>query len=416
MTDVTDAPMFNPFEEGFFEDPREQFALLRDQNPVHLSPVGVWMVFRYQDCFDILRDPELSVDYNRVVELNPDAAQERLDQFSDALGEQAPQSPRDRRSMLNIDPPDHTRIRRLLSKVFTPRRVEELRPMVQRLVDGILTKMESKDEAELISDLAFPLPFAVISEMLGMPEGDSEELRSWSHAVVKTLDPIISDTEVREAFTAGAAMESHISEVIEWKRKNLSDDILSALITAEEDGDRLSLEELIDQVVLLFVAGHETTVNLIGNGTYRLLQHPDQLQLLRDNPDLIQSAVEELLRFDSPVQLSRRITLKTASFAGTEVPAGTFVMTCLGSANHDPEQFGPNAHELDIRRENASRHLSFGSGVHHCLGAALARIEGQVAIGSLVQRFPKLAVADGSGNWNGRIVLHGLDTLNVTLG
>jgi len=254
----------------------------------------------------------------------------------------------------------------------------------------------------------------VISELLGMPMERRDELREWSHAVVKTLDPIISVDEARAAAVASDAMTEHIERVVAEKRRAPADDLLSALIAAEDEGAVLDEQELRDQVALLYIAGHETTVNLIGNGTLALLRHRDQFERLRADPTLAANAVEELLRFDSPVQFSRRIALRDLDVAGERIEAGAFLMTGLGAANHDPEQWGPTADELDLGREGAGHHVSFGSGVHHCLGAALARVEGQVAFTALTRRFPDLRLTDAPRAWNGRIVLRGLDALPLT--
>jgi cytochrome P450 len=210
-------------------------------------------------------------------------------------------------------------------------------------------------------------------------------------------------------------MIQHVTAAIEWKRSTPADDLLSAMIAAEEEGDRLSTDEVIAQVVLLFIAGHETTVNLIGNGTLALLRHPDQLALLRSQPDLIGNGIEELLRYDSPVQFTRRITLQPMEIGSVAVEQGSFLFMILGGANHDPEHFGPTADDLDLTRRDAPHNVSFGGGVHHCLGAVLARAEARVAIGTLVQRFPGLALVDDEPAWNGRMVLRGLDALPVTL-
>lgn len=409
-----DAAMFNPFAPGFFDDPYSHYAVLREQDPVHRTPFDVWILFGYEECNTLLRDQSLSVEMDKALAVNPAMRTQRMSQLEGLFPEVG--DARLNRSILFIDPPDHTRLRRLVSSVFTPRRIESLRAMVRSLVDLALDGVEGPGEMDVIADLAFPLPFTVISEMLGMPDSDRDQLRAWSHRAVKLLDPILSDDDARAAVESGMAMYGHCSEVIAWKRKNLADDLLSALITAEDEGDTLSAEELLDTVVLLFIAGHETTVNLIGNGTYRLLGNRSQLERLRDDDSLDRAAIEELLRFDSPVQFSRRITLEEREVGGKVIPAATFVMTCLGSANHDPAEFGPDAGELDLSRPSAGHHLSFGSGIHHCLGAALARLEGQEAIPRLIRRFPRLEAASEKADWNGRIVLRGLDSLPVSLG
>ncbi len=271
----------------------------------------------------------------------------------------------------------------------------------------------SDGRLDVIADLAFPLPFAVISEMLGMPEGDRDELRGWSHTMVKSLEPIITPDDVPLLIDASDHMIEHVHAAIEAKRREPAEDLLSALIAVEEEGDRLSTEELVAQVVLLFIAGHETTVNLIGNGTLALLRNPAQLAALRSAPDLIANAVDELLRYDSPVQFTRRITLLPFEIDGHSIDPGTLIFAILGAANHDPEHFGPTADALDITRRDAPHHLSFGGGIHHCLGAVLARMEARIAIGTMAMRFPDLELATEQPAWNGRMVLRGLDALPV---
>ena len=405
-TTTGESAIFNPFEPGFFEDPYAQYAELREHDPVHRSPLEVWVLFRYDDIVGVLRDSSLSVQVDNAT---PTA---RMQMFA----EQAPEErERGAHSILNVDPPDHTRLRRLVSKAFTPKMVHELRPRIQALVDEALDTMAARGESDVISELAFPLPFTVISEMLGMPDGNRDEVRGWSHTLTKTLDPILSPEEVQAALTAADNMQAHVQDVLAWKRDHPADDLLTGLLAAEDEGDRLSEIELLDQVLLLYVAGHETTVNLIGNATLALLGHPDQLAQLRSDPELDGGAVEELLRYDSPVQFSRRITTADLDVAGTTIPAGTFTLTCLGSANHDDARWGPTADELDITRPDAGQHMSFGNGIHHCLGSSLARTEAQVAIGTLVRRFPDLELA-GKPERNGRVVLRGLESLPVTLG
>jgi cytochrome P450 len=398
--------IFNPFEPGFFDDPYPQYAALRAHDPVHRSPLEVWVLFRYDDIVGVLRNSSLSVQVDNAT---PTA---RMQMFA----EQAPEErERGAHSILNVDPPDHTRLRRLVSKAFTPKMVHELRPRIEALVDEAVDTLAARGEADVISDLAFPLPFTVISEMLGMPDGNRDEVRGWSHTLTKTLDPILSPEEVQAALAAADNMQAHVQDMLAWKRDHPADDLLTGLLAAEDEGDRLSEIELLDQVLLLYVAGHETTVNLIGNATLALLRHPDQLARLRADPELDGGAVEELLRYDSPVQFSRRITIADLDVDGTTIPAGTFTLTCLGSANHDEARWGPTADELDITRADAGQHMSFGNGIHHCLGSSLARTEAQVAIGALVRRFPDLALA-GEPERNGRVVLRGLESLPVTLG
>lgn len=406
MTETSEL-FFNPLEAGYVEDPYPHLAEMREHDPVHLTLVNQWVVFRYDDAFRLLRDPNTSVN-DSSIEVHDD---ERVAAF-EAIAEEVDVELRESTSILNVDPPDHTRLRRLVSKAFTPSTIEGLRPLVQQLVDDTLDRIAERGSSDVVADLAFPLPFDVISEMLGMPESDKDQIAAWSGAIVRTIDPMISEDQIRDALVAQQAMDAHIDAVIAWKREHPADDLLTAMIDAEEDGDKLSSIELRDQVSLLFIAGHETTVNLIGTGIYELLRHPDQLALLRDDPSLDAAAVDELLRFVSPVQFSRRITLTDVEFGGKVIPKGMFVLAGLASANRDPDRWGPTADELDLRRAGAGQHLSFGSGSHFCLGASLAKLEAQIAIGSFVRRFPDAALA-GDVRWNGRINLRGLDHLPV---
>ena len=402
----TDALFYNPLAPGYIENPYPHFAEMRRHQPVHLTLVSQWVLFRYDDTFRLLRDPALSVSDKNIEVHDAD----RLAAFEAAAGDDA----RENTGMLGMDPPDHTRLRRLVSKAFTPSAIEALRPRVQELVDAALDEVAERGSGDVVAQLAFPLPFDVISEMLGMPESDKQQVAQWSSAVVKTLDPMITDDEIREAVEAERLMDAHVDQVIEWKRANPADDLLTALIAAEEDGDKLSSIELRDQVTLLFIAGHETTVNLIGTGIYELLRHPDQLALWRQDPSLDVNAVDELLRYVSPVQFSRRITLHDIEFGDQVIPKGMFVLAGLAAANHDPAKWGPTADDLDLRRVGAGQHLSFGSGAHYCLGASLAKLEAQLAIGSFVRRFPDARVV-GEPVWNGRINLRGLEHLEVVV-
>jgi cytochrome P450 len=404
--------VFNPFEAGFAADPYPHYRAERESAPVQHLPIGPWIVLEHAECTRLLRDTSLSVDARKARAIDP--AQETVRRR--IIAEVAPDADvREDTSILNIDPPDHTRLRRLVSSVFTPKRIADLRPLIRRLVDEHLDAAAARGEMDLVTDLAFPLPFAVISEMMGMPDADRAQVREWSHALVRILDFTIGPDEMRASLEAGENMRRHLTEVIAWKRAHPADDLLSALIRAEEDGDVLSDTELLDQVMLLYIAGHETTVNLIGNGTWALLQHRDQLEVWRDDPGLDATAVDELLRFDSPVQLSRRIALTDIEVAGFAVPAGSFVLTSLGSANHDPAVFGPTADDLDLRRPDAARHVAFGSGTHHCLGASLARLQGAEAVTGLIRRFPDLEATSGPA-WSGRLVLRGMDSLPLSLG
>ena len=406
MTDLEE-PLFNPFEPGFTDDPYPAYRRVREGDEVHRSPFGFWVLTRHDDVSAILRS-EHSVDVRQAAADSP--ARIQFDVMSstgsdvglDAFG----------LSMLDRDPPDHTRLRGLVSKVFTPRSVAALEPYVAELVDSALDPLAEAGGGDLIQTLAFPIPFAVISRMLGIAEADHERIRELSGLLVRTLEPI-ADAEVFEQIArARVEMFGIVQGLIAAKRAHPGDDLLTALVAAEQDGDRLSDDELVAQVILLYVAGHETTVNLIGNGTLALLRAPDQYRLLRDNPQMAANAVEELLRYDCPVQLSRRITVSPYTVGGHEIPTGTFVIAALASANRDERYWGPDADQVRVDRPNARNHVSFGGGPHHCLGAALARLEGRVAFEGLVRRFPDLELG-GDVAWNGRINLRGLEKLPV---
>ncbi|HLI23672.1 MAG TPA: cytochrome P450 [Acidimicrobiales bacterium] len=392
---------YNPFQPGFTENPYPHLQEMRESDPVHLSPMGAWVLFRYEDVFRMLRDPTLSVEDRNV---KPTPAMELA---MEVMGDVADMG---NRSMLNRDPPDHTRLRRLVSKAFTPRRVEELRPRIENLVDEALDAATPR--WDLVDGLAFPLPFQVISELLGTPDTDSAQLRQWSGTVVRSLEPVVDPETVKAIAEAAVNIRDLISDIVAWKKANPADDLLTALILAEEDGDKLSPYELSEQIALLYLAGHETTVNLIGNGTLALLRHPDQLERLRHDPAIAANAVEEMLRYDSPVQNSRRITLAPIQVGAKRIDARSLVVLSLASANRDAARWGTSADRLDVSRQGASQHVSFGGGHHYCLGSYLARLEAEVAITRLVRRFPGLALG-GEPQWNGRLNLRGLSHLPV---
>ena len=406
MSQTMPPPVFDPFAPGFTDDPYPQYAALRDGAPAGRHPLGFWLLTRYEDISALLR-ANMSVEDGNITD------RELLSLREQMFGEEDEGSRA--RSMLDRDPPDHTRLRRLVSKAFTPRAVEALRPRITGLVDEMLDAAEGEDQVDLVDALAFPLPFAVIGEMLGTPPADHERIRQLSGTVVRSLEPVNDPATAAAIVEADAELTEIAAEMIAWKRAHPAADLLTALINAEDDGDVLGDEELISQTLLLYIAGHETTVNLIAGGTLALLRHPDQLARLRAEPTLTGNAVEEMLRYDSPVQATRRITLEPASFGGVTIPAGSFVMALLGSANRDEGFFGPDAGELRLDRENARQHVSFGAGPHHCLGASLARMEAAIALDRLVTRFPGLAL-DGEPSWNGRINLRGPAHLPVSLG
>jgi cytochrome P450 len=399
-------PLFNPFAPGFTDDPYPHYARVRAVEPVHADRFGYWLLTGYEEVSWLLR-AGLSVE-DRNIGAGP------MRELRESLFGDHEAVPVSGLSMLDRDPPDHTRLRKLVSKAFTPRAIEALRPRITALVNEMLDDVAAAGQVDLVDAFAFPLPFAVIAEMMGTPPADHQRIRELSGTVVRSLEPV-ADPELANAIVAADAALSEIAaEMIAWKRANPADDLLTALINAEDDGDVLDDNELIAQTLLLYIAGHETTVNLIGGGTLALLTHPAQLARLREQPDLVPGAVEELLRYDSPVQASRRITLEPITLRGIEIPAGGFIMASLAGANRDEEFWGPDADELDVTRPNARQHVSFGGGPHHCLGASLARLEASIAFEHLITRFPSLRL-DGDVVWNGRFNLRGPARLPVAV-
>jgi cytochrome P450 len=397
--------IFNPAEPGFTDNPYPHYQQMRDGDPIHEHPFGFWFLSRYEDVAAVLR-AGLSVDDHLLGEGPVRDQYQAMSGYNDYSVLNL--------SMLDRDPPDHTRLRSLVTKVFTPRAVAALEPEVTTLVDAALDRIADAKRVNLVEELAFPLPFAVISQMLGMPPTDHARIRELSGTIVLSLEVVTDEETIRKIAEASVELTGIIRQLIAWKRDNPADDLLTALIAAEHDGQVLSDDELVAQVALLYIAGHETTVNLIANGVVALLRNPDQLALLRDRPDLEANAVEEFLRYDSPVQQTRRITTEPHAVGHKKIPRGVFVLAGLASANRDERFFGPDADRLRIDRPEARGHVSFGAGPHHCLGAALARLEGRVAIGRLVRRFRNLAFA-GDVTWNGRINLRGPATLPIAI-
>jgi len=408
LTETLPPPLFDPFAPGFADNPYPQYATMRERAPVYQHPFGFWLLTSYDDVSWLLRAPGLSAEDDNV------AADSLLRQVREDLYGDAARRPSSL-SMLDRDPPDHTRLRKLVSKAFTLRAIQALRPRITDLVDGMLDGMAAKGQVDLVDALAFPLPFSVIAEMLGTPPADHERIRQLTGTMVRSLEPVADPGLAQAILAADDEMSQIAADMIAWKRANPADDLLTALIQAEDDGDALSDDELVAQTLLLYIAGHETTVNLIAGGALALLRHPDQLAKLRADPALVGNAVEEMLRYDSPVQASRRITLEPVTVGGITIPAGAFVMASLGSANRDQRFWGADADELRLDRDNARQHVSFGAGHHHCLGASLARLEAAIAFERLVGRFPDLALG-GDVVWNGRMNLRGPAHLPVSVG
>jgi cytochrome P450 len=396
---------FDPFAPGYFADPSVQLGAIREAEAVHFNRLtGGYLVTRYDDVHGLIRDRSLEASIEHATS-SPAVDVEKLAAREGPIG----------LMMVRRDGDDHLRLRRLVSKAFTPRAIAQLQGSVEAIARRLLDEAAQQDGIDVIADYALPLPVEVISTMLGLPRGDFALLRGWSHDMAKTADPVYTPEEGEAALTAGQAMGAYLAEVIAHKRSHPGDDILSGLIDAEEGGDRLSFDELMAQLILLYVAGHETTVNLIGNGLTHLFERPDQLERWRVDPGLDANAIEEVLRFDSPAQLARRIVVAPSEVAGQTIPAGAVIWLGLAAANRDPRHWGPRADELDLARPGANEHVSFGGGAHHCLGAFLARMEGQVALPALIRTFPRMAPAYAEPAWAQRMLLRGVETMPVTL-
>ena len=393
--------LFDPLLPEFHADPYPFYRRLREQDPVHQSPLGFWVLTRYDDCVRALRDARFG--------------REGFAELLSAVYGDGTETGALPRSMLFRDPPDHTRLRALVSKAFTPRVIEQMREHIQEIVNGLLDRVQAAGEMDVIADLAYPLPVTVICEMLGVPLSDHESIRGWSADIARSLDAIglPSDAGIVERGRTGRrALGDYFRRLVPKRRADPKNDLLTGLIAAEEAGDKLSEGEVIAMCVLLFIAGHETTVNLIGNGLLALLRHPDQLARLQRDPGMVPGAVEELLRYDSPVQRTARMTTADVELGGRQVPKGAMVVAALGAANRDPAQFA-DPDRLDVTRRDV-RHISFGYGIHFCLGAPLARVEGQIALGTLLRRVPRLALAETMPEWRESSVLRGLKRLRVT--
>lgn len=394
----------------FLRDPYPVYDQLRAHDPIFWSAENeYWILTRYADIVSHIQDHRLSS--NRIgahAARMPQAAKEHFRPLFSAVSSW----------MLMIDPPDHTRLRGLVSKAFTPSVVENMRSLITDLVNEKLARVRQLGRMDIMSDLANPLPAIVIAEMLGVAGADQEQFKAWSDDIAMGLAGIDSARSKEELFAlydlaqkSFLALAAYFHEKVAELRLKPRDNLLSALIQAEERGDRLTEQELFANCVLLMIAGHETTTNLIGNGILALLHNADQRQALALNPDLITSAIEELLRYDSPVQKMARIALHDIDIAGKQIKGGTLVCFSFAAANRDPEQFTA-PEQLDITRK-PNRHLAFGHGLHYCVGAALARLEGQIAVSAVLKALPSIKLASADLEWNRNLTLRGLKSLPV---
>ena len=393
-------------EEGR-ADPYPHYKLIRDRAPVLRSSTGALVLTRYRDGMAALRNPR----FGRGIVGRQARPQTLVGSASPELRQEFFE--RSANSMLFADPPDHTRLRRLANRAFTPRRVEQLRPAVQAAVDSIVARMAEAGSADVMSELAFPLPVTVIGELLGVPAADRPRFQPLVRAATVGLEPFVDDDGLRAAMAAQDEMRAYFAELLADRRRNPADDLLTDLAAAREADDALTDDEIIATAILLFAAGFETTTNLIGNGLLALLRHPDQLDRLRREPALGTSAVEELLRYDSPVQVNSRTALEAGEVAGETVEPGQMIMVLQGAANRDPDRF-EEPDRLDLGRSD-NVPLSFGWGAHHCLGAPLARMEGDVVFTTLAATFPVISLSTADLEWKAGITLRGLASLPVEL-
>ena len=375
---------YNPISKEIQRFPYDKYAQLRDKDPIHrLRLINGWALTRYEDMEQVLKNHALfgRDTWNSAIEF---------------------------KNMLFVDPPDHTRLRSLVSKAFTPRSVAAMEPGIHRIVDDLLDATKNHDRFDLISVFAYPLPVMVIAEMLGVPTEDIDLFKKWSHDIALSIEPILNDEQSNRIVEARKNLEDYFEHLIEHRQRDLQNDMTSALIAAEVEGDRLTHQELIDTLLLLLVAGHETTRNLIGNGMLALLRHPNQLQRLRDHTNLMVSAINEMLRYDCPVQLDSRRALQDAYIGNKKIKAGQRVLCLIGAANRDPAAF-TNSDVFDIGRQEPN-HLSFGRGIHYCLGAPLAILEARVAFSRMLDRFSSIQLLH-EPTFQERSVLRGVEAL-----
>ena len=405
-------PVFDPFDPLWASDPFPLYADLRERAPIHRNDLGFWVVAKHADCLAILRDRRASSDsLNVAVERMPAG-------FRTPIPEGDPMAAMmiEMRPFLFRDPPDHTRLRSLVSKAFTPKVVESMRTGTERVVDELLDAALDAGRVDLLEAFAYPLPVRVICDLLGVPLEDQERFKVWSNALARGLDPdfLLTDEVIAARGEAAFQFSQYFFELLADRRRHPGDDLLSRLAQAEDGGTVLNEAEMLSTCILLLVAGHETTVNLIAGGTLALLEHPDQLERFRSDPAVQRTAIEEMLRFVSPVQLTGRALTEDCEFGGVEFAAGDFAMLLLASGNRDPDQF-EDPERFDVTR-SPNNHLGFGFGIHHCLGAPLARMEAQVALAALVRRAPDLALSGDGVTYKHNVVLRGMEALPVTMG
>jgi len=392
---------YNPLAPQTYRNPYPRYALLRAKDPVHWSPLmDSWVLSRYEDVDTVLRDHKRFSSDAR----NRRSARRRQRQSVVA-------SPSEPPSMLFSDPPDHTRLRALVNKAFIPQAIEALKSRIRAIAEELLDQVQDPAGFDVIETIAYPLPVIVMAELLGVPTRDRVQFKVWSDQRARLLEPTITASEIQVAIQAGREFDAYFMDVINARRKEPRDDLISTLVAVEEAGDKLTQGELLVMLRLLLIAGNETTTNLIGNGLLALLRHPDQLQALRDDPGRMPAAVEELVRYDGPVQVDGRTAMEDMEIKGRHIQKGQSIVVLIGSANHDPDVFR-NPERLDITRKEAS-HIAFGRGIHHCLGAPLARLEGRIAFEAILERFADIRLLTDHPPFKDNIVLRSLRSLPV---
>jgi len=405
MPDPDGGVAFDPADPAFVRNPYPRWAELRESERLLATDEGMWVLTRFEDVQAVLRDARMSSNPRHAEDSRRLRRQQRMPFLPDDASPPV---------MLFADPPDHTRLRRLANKAFTPKAVERLRPRIQEIVDDLLDRAVDRGEMDVMADVAFPLPVVVICELLGVPAEDQEQFKGWSTDIARMLDPVVDGTILERAVPAALNFVQYFAGLIEERKTNPRDDLLTGFMQVEADGERLSQAELFAMCILLFVAGHETTANLIGNGTLALLRNRDQFDLLRADPSLAVAATEELLRFDPPVQATARSATEDLEINGLRLAKGDGVVCGLAAANRDPRAFKDP--DRVVLARGRGTHLAFGSGIHYCLGAPLARVEGQLAFTAMTQRFPEMEPQTDDPPYREHFVLRGLASLPVRLG
>ncbi|TMG07541.1 MAG: cytochrome P450 [Chloroflexi bacterium] len=388
-----------PFSPEMLADPYPAYSAMRERGRIQRTAAGHWLVLGYDEVSQLLTDQRFGeaagrggrIRLSRTTREGPHRLLGRVD------------------TMLSVDPPEHTRLRRLVSKAFTPRSVQKMRPLIQEIVNELLDGLDGRTEFDLVSELAWPLPVTVIAEMLGIPRQDRERFKRWSDAMVATLGGDYSSLD--EARRSNEELVEYVSRVIAARRRQPQDDLISRLVAAEESGQRLSEDEMLGTVALLLVAGNETTTHLISSGMLVLLRNPAQMARLREDPSLFPSAIDEMLRYTGPVHTTRRTAREDVSLGDARIRRGDVVVGILAAANRDPSKYA-DPDSFDVAR-NPTDHVAFGDGIHFCLGAALARLEGQIAIGTLLRRFPNLQLLDDQPEWAGTSAIRGVTSVRL---